>query len=254
MILGLYGAYKSDKLERQARETQAEACDMRLNSSRKKKESEKKAVDTCRTLLVRKNATIHNLRGFKDTLSQIINIGFVIDDGELDEIEDFNIDTLKSYESYREIKVNALSNGQVFLEMVNPFTGGIAGSMIRDAERLNERADLEWERAKATESSNLAAAEIYDQISYLSGTQKDILTKLNSFFNRCHKEVRELISQKGTARKNYSDEVCEKILLLMKCAKCMNAYVGVQLMNKKYEITDQAKKIMSVTKHFIESI
>ena len=87
---------------------------MRLNSSRKKKESEKKAVDTCRTLLVRKNATIHNLRGFKDTLSQIINIGFVIDDGET--VQEYIEDTAEEKEKHNDIE-----NEENFEEALSDF-------------------------------------------------------------------------------------------------------------------------------------
>lgn len=251
LVSGLVGAAKSDKIETAARAEMAEAMNMRMNSSEKKRQMEKKAQEALKKYYIRRGATIANLLGFEDTMNQIVNIGFAIEDNTLCEIRTLTEKDIASYHTYSQPHVPPTSDLQCLVQMINPFTGGIGGMMVRDSKAMKQRAEYEWDVARAKENANLATVELYQQIVFLVDAQKEILTKLNSFFNKAHQYAREMIRRKGTKLENYTKDDREKILLLMKCAKCMNAFINVQMMNEEYTITEQGKKIMDITGNFL---
>ena len=163
-----------------------------------------------------------------------------------------NIQRIEKLQNYRPSLISPKSDIQGLVEAINPLTGGIGGTMIRDAERTVQRADFEWDMARQEEKSNLAEAEIYEQIIKLSNMQKDILAKLNQFFNCGRKYVHEVIQKNGTKKANYSQEERKKITVVVQCAKCMNAVLNVELMNEEYKITEQARKLMDTTEMFMK--
>lgn len=249
---GLIGAAGYDKKEKRAMETISEAWDMRNEAQQKLSEKQQQAVTASQILCKRKNATIQNLVGFKEDLQTIINLGLIIDDYELINIEEINIQQIQKFENYQVPPVSPKSNMAELLDAINPFTGMLAGSMIRDGERKVQWADYEWDLANQEKSIKLAEADIYEQISTLAKRQKDILSKLNQFFNHDRKYVSDVIEKNGTKKENYSSEERKKITLMVQCAKCMNAFLSVELMNEEYKITEQAQKLMDTTEQFME--
>lgn len=249
---GLYGAAVSQKKEEQAMEIMGEAWDMKNQSRQILSEKKDRAIKSCQGLCTRKNATIQNLIGFKKDLQIIINLDLIMGDEELATVESINIEKIEKFENYKMPPISAQSNMAALLEMINPLTGGIAGLMIRGAERSLKRADYQWDLAKQEQSANKAEAEIYEQISILSEMQKTILSKLNKFFNHGRKYVRHVIEKNGNKKANYSSDERKKITLVVQCAKCMNSMLNVELMNEKHQITEQAEKLMKITEQFME--
>lgn len=249
----IHGLVEADKKERQKNELLSEAWDMKNESHRIASEKKSQAVKACNSLCMRKNATIDNLRGFKDDLQTIINLELIIDDLELISVEKLHINRIESFKPYQTAQVTRQTNIGSLVEMINPFTGGIGGSIERDAEKSLQRADYEYEIAKQVKSSNMAEAELYEQIARLAEMQKQILSKLNSFFNHGRTYVRDVIEKNGQIKSNYSEEERKKITLMVQCAKCMNAFLDVEFMNQEHKLTEQAKKLMNITEKFLQT-
>ena len=99
----------------------------------------------------------------------------------------------------------------------------------------------------------MAEAEIYEQIAKLAEMQKQILSKLNGFFNHGRSYVRDVIEKNGQIKSNYSEEERKKITSMAQCGKCMNAFLDVEFMNQENKLTEQAKKLINVTERFLQT-
>lgn len=251
--MSIRGFIEADKKEEQKNALLSEAWDMKNESHRIASERRNQAMKACNSLCMRKNATIENLRGFKDDLQTIINLELVIDDLELISVKEVNIKRIENYKLYQTAPVTRQTNISALVELINPFTGGIGGIIEREAEKSLQRADYEYELAKQVQSSNMAEAEIYEQIAKLAEMQKQILSKLNGFFNHGRSYVRDVIEKNGQIKSNYSEEERKKITLMVQCAKCMNAFLDVEFMNQENKLTEQAKKLINVTERFLQT-
>lgn len=251
IVSGLVGAAISDKKERQAMETISDAWNMKNESRQILEEKKQHAVNASQALCKRKNATVQNLIGFKKDLQVIIDLGLIINDEILTDVEEINIQQIQKYDNYTVPLVSPKSDIQALLDVINPFTGGLAGSMAREGERKIQRADYEWDLARQEQATNLAEADIYEQITILAEMQKNILSKLNQFFNHGRKYISDVIAKNGNKKANYTLEERKKITLMVQCAKCMNAFLSVNFMNEEHKLTEQAQKLMETTEMFM---
>lgn len=248
----IHGLIKSEKLERQARETNIEATEM-IELSRKELNKQKEKAQTALKLLtVRKQGTIENLKNFQDTFQKIIDLGAVIDDGSLNELEELSISTLKGYSSVPHMDVDKVSNKQILATFF--LGGGLGGVMIKDAEVALDIANAKWDAAKTLESSNNATKDIYVEIEKLALLQKELISKMNLLFNKSMIAVKDVLSQNGTNIRNYTEYQLQQILICCKCAKILNAMVKTSVMGQEYKLTQQAKKIFGITEKFIDDI
>jgi hypothetical protein len=247
----IYGLIKSEKLENEARRTNAEAAEMIETSCKRVSKQKEKAQSAMKLLMIRKQGTVQNLKNFEDILQRIIDLGAVIDDGSLDALDAISVNALQEYHQMPKMDVSCMSDKQILTTFL---FHGIGGLMIKDAEVDLDVASAKRRTARVLESSNNATVDIYEEIEKLATMQKNLISTMNSFFNKSVRTVTRLLDEKGNDMRNYSQRQLQQILVCCKCARILNAMVKTEVMGQDYKMTEQAQKVFGITEKFIKEI